>query len=87
RSGPAETSPRHGATWCSRRTPPTARAVEVLLGSGSLTDLGERFVGRMGETVADWRDEPVSPAAFSAAEESARRHRAAWEARAEGRTA
>ncbi|AYG84224.1 Anaerobic sulfatase-maturating enzyme [Streptomyces hundungensis] len=65
----------------------TARAVEVLLGSGSLTDLGERFVGRMGETVADWRDEPVSPAAFSAAEESARRHRVAWEARAEGRTA
>ncbi|MFE9405607.1 FxsB family cyclophane-forming radical SAM/SPASM peptide maturase [Streptomyces sp. NPDC006530] len=64
----------------------TARAVEVLLGSGSLTDLGERFVGRMGETVAGWRDEAVSPAALGAAEESARRHRAAWEARTEGGT-
>ncbi|MFI6685076.1 FxsB family cyclophane-forming radical SAM/SPASM peptide maturase [Streptomyces sp. NPDC050485] len=64
----------------------TAEAVEELLGSGSLTDLGQRFVGGMGETVRGWLGEPVSGAALRAAADSAHRHRAEWKARAyEGR--
>ncbi|PJN04410.1 FxsB family radical SAM/SPASM domain protein [Streptomyces sp. CB01201] len=62
----------------------TGEAVEVLLGSGSLTDLGQRFVTRMGETVSKWQGETVSPAALTAAQDSARRHRAAWTARVAG---
>ncbi|MFG2720462.1 FxsB family cyclophane-forming radical SAM/SPASM peptide maturase [Streptomyces sp. NPDC048416] len=62
----------------------TAEAVEELLGSGSLTDLGRSFVTGMGETVGGRQHEPVSPAALSAADRSARRHRAEWKARAEG---
>ena len=38
----------------------TAAAVETLLGSGSLTPLGERFVRKMRETVAPWLEEPVA---------------------------
>ncbi|KOU53402.1 FxsB family cyclophane-forming radical SAM/SPASM peptide maturase [Streptomyces sp. WM6378] len=59
----------------------TAEAVEELLGSGTLTDLGQRFVGSMGHTVRGWLDEPVSGAALTAAADSAKRHRAEWKAR------
>ena len=62
----------------------TARAVEELLGSGSLCDLGREFVTSMGETVGGWLDEPVTAAARAAADRSARRHRAEWTARLEG---
>ncbi|WP_328314106.1 FxsB family radical SAM/SPASM domain protein [Streptomyces sp. NBC_00442] len=62
----------------------TSDAVDVLLGSGSLSDLGEAFVTGMAETAAGWQAEPVSAAARSAAERSARRHRAEWKARTEG---
>ncbi|MFE3186272.1 FxsB family cyclophane-forming radical SAM/SPASM peptide maturase [Streptomyces violascens] len=61
----------------------TAEAVEELLGSGTLTDLGQRFVGSMGHTVRGWLDEPVSGAALTAAVGSAKRHRAEWKARVE----
>ncbi len=40
----------------------TAEAIETLAGSGALTDLGERFVARMRETVGPWLDEPVPDA-------------------------
>jgi uncharacterized protein len=59
----------------------TAEAVEELLGSGTLTDLGQRFVGSMSHTVRGWLDEPVSGAALTAAVGSAKRHRAEWKAR------
>ncbi|MEV5950814.1 FxsB family cyclophane-forming radical SAM/SPASM peptide maturase [Streptomyces sp. NPDC051993] len=65
----------------------TVEAVEELLGSGSLTDLGLRFVNGMGETVRGWLDERVPGAALDEAADSARRHRAAWEARATRGTA
>jgi uncharacterized protein len=58
----------------------TAEATEVLLGSGSLTELGARFVTTMAETVTPWLDEPVGQAALDAAEQAATRHRTAWEA-------
>ncbi|WP_438294980.1 FxsB family cyclophane-forming radical SAM/SPASM peptide maturase [Streptomyces sp. HUAS TT7] len=61
----------------------TAEAVEELLGSGTLTDLGQRFVASMGHTVRGWLDEPVSGAALTAAVGSAKRHRAEWKARVE----
>ncbi|MFG3281176.1 FxsB family cyclophane-forming radical SAM/SPASM peptide maturase [Streptomyces sp. NPDC048111] len=64
----------------------TSEAVEVLLGSGSLTDLGRGFVTTMGGTVSAWQGETVSRAALTAAEDSARRHRAAWLARNGGAT-
>ncbi|MCX5383740.1 FxsB family cyclophane-forming radical SAM/SPASM peptide maturase [Streptomyces sp. NBC_00083] len=61
----------------------TADAVEELLASRSLSGLGETFVAGMGETVGAWLAEPVPVAAQSAAEQSARRHRAEWKARTE----
>jgi uncharacterized protein len=45
----------------------TAEAIETLAGSGALTDLGERFVARMRETVGPWLDEPVPDAAVNSA--------------------
>ena len=45
----------------------TAEAIETLAGSGALTDLGERFVARMRETVGPWLDEPVPDIAVNAA--------------------
>ena len=45
----------------------TAEAIETLAGSGALTDLGQRFVARMRETVRPWLDEPVPDAAVNAA--------------------
>ena len=59
----------------------TAEAVDVLLNSGSLTPLGERFARAMGETVAPWLDEPVGHGAAIVAQRAAKAHRAAWEAR------
>ncbi len=37
----------------------TARAIETLAASGSLTPLGQRLVQRMGETVTPWLGEPA----------------------------
>jgi uncharacterized protein len=45
----------------------TAEAIETLAGSGALTDLGQRVVARMRETVRPWLDEPVPDAAVNAA--------------------
>jgi uncharacterized protein len=50
-----------------------------LLGCGSLTPLGDRFVRAMGETVAPWLDEPISSAALTAARAAADQHRAAFD--------
>jgi uncharacterized protein len=58
----------------------TAEAIDVLLGSGSLTDLGTRFVGTMAETVAPWLAEPVGITARNAARLAVSRQRAAWDA-------
>lgn len=62
----------------------TAEAMDVLLGSGSLTPLGIRFVEAMRDTVAPWCDERVSAAALDAAHEASRAHRAAYEASMSG---
>ncbi|MFD3655029.1 FxsB family cyclophane-forming radical SAM/SPASM peptide maturase [Streptomyces sp. NPDC058620] len=64
----------------------TAAAVDELAGSGALTPLGERFVSGMGETVASWAAEKVSPAALAEAGRAAADHRAAWNAAASVRT-
>ena len=57
----------------------TREAVAELLACGSLTDLGERFVRAMGETVSPWLDEPVSTDALDAAHRAAAEHRAAFD--------
>lgn len=57
----------------------TAEAVDVLLGSGSLTHAGQAFARGMAETVAPWLAEPVAPAALDAARQASDRHRRAWE--------
>jgi uncharacterized protein len=59
----------------------TAEAVETLLGSGSLTALGEHFARAMGETLAPWLEEPVGAGAARVAGRRAAAHRVAWEAR------
>ncbi|GAA1371691.1 FxsB family cyclophane-forming radical SAM/SPASM peptide maturase [Streptomyces beijiangensis] len=64
----------HFARW--RRQ--TADAVEVLAGSGALTPLGERFVAKMGDTVHQWLQEPVTAAAQARAERSSQEHRQSW---------
>lgn len=58
----------------------TAEAIDQLLDSDSLTQLGKRFAHAMHQTVAPWLDEPVSAEAEAAAREASRRHRAAFEA-------
>jgi uncharacterized protein len=58
----------------------TAEAVQVLLGSESLTALGARFARGMGETLAPWLEEPVGSQAARAARRMARDHRAEWAA-------
>lgn len=59
----------------------TREAVDRLAGSGALTRLGARFVAGMLTTVDTWRNEPVTAAALTAAHNSARDHRATWQAR------
>jgi uncharacterized protein len=55
----------------------TAEAIQTLAGSGGLTDLGERFVARMVETVGPWLDEPVPDVAVNAARQWAAERRQA----------
>ncbi len=55
-------------------------AVQVLAGSGRLTDLGRRFVGGLTETMASWPDEPVPAEIRQVAEDMALDHHAQWRA-------
>ncbi|MFK4099646.1 FxsB family cyclophane-forming radical SAM/SPASM peptide maturase [Streptomyces sp. NPDC019531] len=59
----------------SRWREQTAEAVDTLLGSGALTEPGERFVTAMGETVATRLTDPVSPDALAEARRAAADHR------------
>ncbi len=52
--------------------------IETMLGSGSLTPLGQRFADGMRRTVRGWLDVPVPDAALDIAAGAARRHRRAW---------
>jgi uncharacterized protein len=56
----------------------TAAAVTELLAAGLLTQLGERFVRAMGETLEPWLAEPVAPTAQAAALRLAEEHRASY---------
>lgn len=51
----------------------------TLLGSGQLTEDGERFVRLMAATLRRWQDEPVPETARRLAAEKNERHRARWE--------
>ena len=53
----------------------TAEAVDTLIGSGALTDLGMRFVTAMGETVANRLTEPVDADALLSARRTAADHK------------
>ncbi|WP_141205834.1 FxsB family cyclophane-forming radical SAM/SPASM peptide maturase [Streptomyces griseorubiginosus] len=53
----------------------TAEAVDTLIGSGALTDLGMRFVAAMGETVANRLTEPVDADALLSARRTAADHK------------
>jgi len=55
----------------------TADSIDTLLGSGSLTALGARFVRAMAQTAHTWGHEPVSEEALVTAQRAARRHQAA----------
>ncbi|WP_055590527.1 aKG-HExxH-type peptide beta-hydroxylase, partial [Streptacidiphilus griseoplanus] len=68
----------HFARWREQ----TARAVETLAGSGSLTGAGQRFADGMRATLEPWLAEPVGREAAGRARLSAARHREAWQARA-----
>ncbi len=57
----------------------TAEAIDTLAGSGSLTELGARFVTGMRATVEPWLAEPVSDGAARAAGQWAAERRARWE--------
>lgn len=59
----------------------TAEAIETLETSGSLTTLGERFVGGMRATVMPWLEESIPECAGSAARQWAADHRRAWHGR------
>ncbi|MEV2269251.1 FxsB family cyclophane-forming radical SAM/SPASM peptide maturase [Nonomuraea africana] len=76
--------------WRARRDPKgrerfarwrddTAQAIETLLGSGTLTPLGERFVRGMRESAAPWLAEAVPAEARRAAQEERARHRARFD--------
>lgn len=66
----------------------TAEAIDVMLRSGSLSALGERFVRGMAEKASSWFEERVGAGAAKAALDQAGDHRAAWERRrAVGRAA
>jgi uncharacterized protein len=56
----------------------TMAAIDTLARSGSLTDVGERFVAEMRATVSGWLDEPVPDAAMQAAAAAINRHRGTW---------
>lgn len=56
----------------------TMAAIDTLSRSGSLTEVGRRFVARMRATIAGWLGEPVPAAALDIATGSALRHRNAW---------
>jgi uncharacterized protein len=64
----------------------TSEAIDVMLQSGSLTALGERFVRGMAEKASTWfaDQEQIDPAAAKAALDQARDHRAAWDRRGAG---
>ena len=53
----------------------TAEAVRTLAGSGALTELGERFVTAMGETLSTRLADPVSADALTEARRTAADHR------------
>ncbi len=53
----------------------TAEAVDTLAGSGALTELGERFVSAMGETVSARLTDPVRPDALISARRTAGDHK------------
>ncbi|MGC0339501.1 FxsB family cyclophane-forming radical SAM/SPASM peptide maturase [Streptomyces sp. SLBN-8D4] len=53
----------------------TAEAVDTLAGSGALTELGERFVSAMGETVSARLTDPVRPDALISARRTAADHK------------
>jgi HEXXH motif-containing protein len=59
----------------------SARAVDVLAGSGALTPAGERFVTGMGAALAGWQAEPVPPDPVAAARDAATDHWLAWRVR------
>ncbi|WP_405809714.1 FxsB family radical SAM/SPASM domain protein [Streptomyces sp. NBC_00210] len=73
----ARTAEAQFARWRQQ----TTEAIDVLAGSGALTELGERFVAGMASTAHGWSVEPVSSAALSKATSAAARHRADWQAR------
>ncbi|GAA4861111.1 FxsB family cyclophane-forming radical SAM/SPASM peptide maturase [Kitasatospora terrestris] len=76
--GPAEHARVQLATWRGH----TARAVEVLAGSGALTALGTRFAEGMAAAVEPWLAVPVGPAAEAAARAESERNLAAFRVRA-----
>ena len=59
----------------------TAEAIDRLVGSGALTDLGLRLVARMRATIEPWLDEQVDAAAAEAAGRWAAERRQAWQQR------
>jgi uncharacterized protein len=59
----------------------TAEAIETLASSGSLTELGGRFVAGMRATVEPWLTEPVSDGAARAAAQWAAGNKEAWQRR------
>jgi uncharacterized protein len=64
----------HFARWRGQ----TWEALEQLESSGSLTDLGERFVGGLKRTLRPWLTIPVSAAALAEAARVGDAHRAAF---------
>ncbi|GAA2805229.1 hypothetical protein GCM10010441_32570 [Kitasatospora paracochleata] len=78
-SEPAEHARVQLATWRGH----TARAVEVLAGSGALTPLGLRFTEGMAATVEPWLALPVGAGAEAAARQAAAENLAEFRARAE----
>jgi uncharacterized protein len=73
-SSEAETAAARFALWRAQ----TIAATDTLVGSGSLTPLGARFVDGMRATLAPWLDEPVPATAASVARQWAAEHRSTW---------
>jgi hypothetical protein len=65
------------ARWRER----VSRVIDVLAGSGRLTDDGMTFLAGMRTTVDGWWDEPVSTEAASLARQAADDHRLSWRVR------
>ncbi|GAB2567212.1 HEXXH motif domain-containing protein [Paractinoplanes abujensis] len=53
-------------------------AVQVLSGSGRLTEIGQMFVTLLHDRLASWQDDPVSPRTAELAEDMALDHHALW---------